>query len=183
MSSSSPRKVRRTSTRAERSCQEPPQNTCVCAVTATPQSPLLARQRARRGAQSHRGYFYPPRPEARRDSRSSDLELATCRDRLTTSASRPRNPEPKPTRHNAVNPLHTSRDSVNPSLWPWLLPRIPARGASRQTDAACLRSQHLQSAQRGGEGAATAGSVPELVFPGSPNSSSRAWDRHMAVEG
>lgn len=52
--------------------------------------------------------FYSLQPDERCDPRSSDLDLATCRGRLTKSASRPRIPEPKPTRLNAVNPAGKS---------------------------------------------------------------------------
>lgn len=52
--------------------------------------------------------FYSLPSDERCDPRSSDLDLATCRGRLTTSASRPRIPELKPTRLNAVNPADKS---------------------------------------------------------------------------
>lgn len=64
---------------------------------------------------SYKGCFYPLPSDQRGDPRSSDLNLATCRGRLTTSASRPRIPEPKPTRHNAIQPCRQGRDSVNHS--------------------------------------------------------------------
>lgn len=52
---------------------------------------------------SSTGPFHSLPSDDRCDPRSSDLDLATCIVRLTTSASRPRIPEPKPTRHRAVN--------------------------------------------------------------------------------
>jgi hypothetical protein len=112
--------------------------------------------------------FYSLPSEGRCDSRSSDLELATCRDRLTTSASRPRNPEPKPTRRNARQPctevgtqstLHRDVD-YSPEISPegpgdrprWCSLRLH-RGWRRGSD--CCR-------------------CAELSAPGSPNSSSRS---------
>lgn len=113
--------------------------------------------------------------DERCDPRSSDHDLATCIGRLTTSASRPRIPEPKATRHNAVNPVGKPGLS-QPSYTVYDLDKYPRSSPTCPRFLTAARATLRLHGGRGGCGreAVPAAFVPSRLGPRSPVGSNRS---------